>query len=212
MKIEVLPVTPFQQNCSFIICTETNKAAIVDPGGEVDRLIERINALGVIPEKIIITHAHIDHAGGTHDLAKRLSLPIEGPHKEDLFWIEKLADQSRMFQFPEAKVFEPNRWLEHMDKVTVGNIELEVRFCPGHTPGHVVFINHKHKWCWVGDVLFNGSIGRTDFPRGDFDTLIASIKANLLTLDDDYQFLSGHGPTSTIGNERLNNPYLKQAS
>ncbi len=209
MKIEVLPVTPFQQNCSFIICSETNKAAIVDPGGEVERLVERLEQLAVTPEKIIITHAHIDHAGGTFDLAKKLNLPIEGPHKEDLFWIEKLADQSRMFQFPEAKVFEPTRWLRHNDTVTVGNLELEVRFCPGHTPGHVVFINHKYKWCWVGDVLFKGSIGRTDFPRGDFDTLITSIKENLLTLDDDYQFLSGHGPTSTIGHERVSNPYLK---
>lgn len=209
MKIEVLPVTPFQQNCSFIICTETNKAAIVDPGGEVERIVERLKSLNVEPEKILITHAHIDHAGGTADLAEQLDLPIIGPHKEDSFWIDKLADQSRMFQFPEAKVFEPTQWLNDKDVVTVGNLELEVRFCPGHTPGHVVFINHNYKWCWVGDVLFNGSIGRTDFPRGDFDTLISSIKTNLLTLEDDYQFLSGHGPTSTIGHERTSNPYLK---
>lgn len=209
MKIEVLPVTPFQQNCSIVICTETNKAAVVDPGGEVERIVERLKALNVVPEKILITHAHIDHAGGTEDLSKQLNLPIVGPHKEDSFWIDKLADQSRMFQFPEAKVFEPTQWLNDKDVITVGNLELEVRFCPGHTPGHVVFINHKHKWCWVGDVLFNGSIGRTDFPRGDFDTLIASIKNNLLTLEDDYQFLSGHGPTSTIGHERASNPYLR---
>ena len=142
MKVEVLPVTPFQQNCSIIICEETQKAAIVDPGGEVDRITEKLKQLGVTPEKILITHAHIDHAGGTADLAAALDIPIEGPQQEDLFWIEKLADQSRMFQFPEAKPFEPNRWLSHDDRVSVGNLEFEVRFCPGHTPGHVVFINH----------------------------------------------------------------------
>ncbi len=209
MKIEVLPVTPFQQNCSIIICTETNKAAIVDPGGELDRIINKLNELGVEPEKILITHAHIDHAGATKDLSEKLNLPIEGPQLEDTFWIERLADQSRMFQFPEAKPFEPTRWLEHNDKVTVGNLKFDVRHCPGHTPGHVVFINHEYKWCWVGDVLFNGSIGRTDFPRGDHATLINAIKESLLTLDDDYQFLSGHGPTSTIGNERAHNPYIQ---
>jgi len=208
MKVEVIPVTPFQQNCSVIICTETNKAAIVDPGGEVERICQRLDALGVEPEKILITHAHIDHAGGTKDLAEKLNIPIEGPEKEDLFWIEKLSDQSRMFQFPEAKQFEPNRWLNHDDNVTVGNLTFDVKHCPGHTPGHVVFINHQHKLIWAGDVLFKGSIGRTDFPRGDHATLIESIKSNLLTLPDDYQFISGHGPVSNIGHERQSNPYL----
>ncbi|GAA0286784.1 MBL fold metallo-hydrolase [Psychrosphaera haliotis] len=209
MKIEVLPVTPFQQNCSIIVCTETNQAAIVDPGGEVDRIIAKLEELSVTPQKILITHAHIDHAGGTKDLSERLNLPIEGPQTEDSFWIDRLADQSRMFQFPEAKPFEPTTWLNHSDKVTVGNLEFEVRHCPGHTPGHVIFINHQYKWCWVGDVLFNGSIGRTDFPRGDHATLINAIKESLLTLDDDYQFLSGHGPTSTIGYERAHNPFIQ---
>ncbi len=209
MKIEVLPVTPFQQNCSIIVCTETNKAAIVDPGGEVQRIIEKLKSLKVEPEKILITHAHIDHAGGTQDLADELNIPIEGPHKEDLFWIERLSDQSRMFQFPEARPFEPNRWLNDNDTVTVGNLTFEVKHCPGHTPGHVVFINHQHKWMWVGDVLFNGSIGRTDFPRGNHATLIKAIKQNLLVLDDDYQFLSGHGPVSNIGQERAHNPFIQ---
>jgi len=208
MKVEVLPVTPFQQNCSIIICEETKKAAIVDPGGEVDRIKEKLVQLGVTPEKILITHAHIDHAGGTADLAEALSLPIEGPQKEDSFWIEKLADQSRMFQFPEAKPFEPDRWLNHSDNVTVGNLKFEVRYCPGHTPGHVVFINHENKLIWVGDVLFRGSIGRTDFPRGDHATLIKSITDNLLSLPDDYQFISGHGPISSIGVERSSNPFI----
>ena len=209
MKIEVLPVTPFQQNCSIIICEQTNKAAIVDPGGEVDRIKQRLEELKVEPEKILITHAHIDHAGGTADLAEALNLPIEGPAEPDSFWIDKLADQSRMFQFPEAKVFEPTRWLNQNDKVTVGNIELEVKHCPGHTPGHVVFINHTNKIAWVGDVLFKGSIGRTDFPMSDHASLIQSIKDNLLTLEDDYQFISGHGPVSNIGSERRSNPFIQ---
>lgn len=209
MKVEVLPVTPFQQNCSIIVCEETKKAAVVDPGGEVERIKQRVSELGVEVEKILITHAHIDHAGGTADLAEALEVPIEGPEKQDIFWIEKLADQSRMFQFPEAKVFEPTRWLEQGDKVTVGNIELEVKHCPGHTPGHVVFINHAHKLIWVGDVLFKGSIGRTDFPMSDHGSLIQSIKDNLLTLPDDYQFISGHGPVSNIGSERRTNPFIQ---
>ena len=208
MKVEVIPVTPFQQNCSVIVCTETNKAAIVDPGGEIERICQRLNELDVEPEKILITHAHIDHAGGTKDLADKLNIPIEGPEKEDIFWIEKLSDQSRMFQFPEAKQFTPNRWLLHDDKVTVGNLEFDVKHCPGHTPGHVVFINHLHKLIWVGDVIFKGSIGRTDFPRGDHQTLINSISENLLNLPDDYQFISCHGPVSNIGHEKRTNPYL----
>ena len=209
MKVEVLPVTPFQQNCSIIVCEKTNKAAIVDPGGEVDRITAKLAELGIDAEKILITHAHIDHAGGTADLAEALNLPIEGPHREDQFWIDKLADQSRMFQFPEAKPFSPSRWLEQGDEVQVGELNFEVRFCPGHTPGHVVFINHDHKLIWVGDVLFRGSIGRTDFPRGDHPTLIQSIKENLLSLPDDYQFISGHGPISSIGVERQSNPYIQ---
>jgi len=209
MKVEIIPVTPFQQNCSIIVCEETKQAAVVDPGGEIDRIKAHLDKLGVTAEKILITHAHIDHAGGTKDLADALDLPIEGPHPEDQFWIDKLSDQSRMFQFPEAKEFVPTRWLQHDDEVTVGNIKLEVRFCPGHTPGHVIFINHEHKLCWVGDVLFKGSIGRTDFPRGDHGTLIDSIKQNLLSLDDDYRFISGHGPVSSIGAERTTNPFIQ---
>lgn len=209
MKVEILPVTPFQQNCSIIICTETNKAAIVDPGGEVERILDTLQSLQVEPEKILITHAHIDHAGGTFDLAEALNIPIEGPQKLDSFWIDKLADQSRMFQFPEAKVFEPTRWLEHNDRVTVGNLDFDVKHCPGHTPGHVVFINHANKLCWVGDVLFKGSIGRTDFPMSNHDHLIEAIKENLLCLGDDYQFISGHGPISNIGHEQMTNPFIQ---
>lgn len=209
MKVEIIPVTPFQQNCSIIICSETNKAAVVDPGGEIERLVERINELGVTLEKILITHAHIDHAGGTKDLAEHFDLPIEGPQQEDIFWIDRLSDQSRMFQFPEAKPFVPTRWLEHDDTVSVGNLTFDVKHCPGHTPGHVVFINHDNKLAWVGDVLFKGSMGRTDFPRGDHQTLIDSIHSSLMSLPDDYQFISGHGDISTIGHERNTNPYIR---
>ena len=209
MKVEVMPVTPFQQNCSIIICQQTNKAAIVDPGGEVDRIVQRLTELNVEPEKILITHAHIDHAGGTADLAEALDIPIEGPEQQDQFWIDKLSDQSRMFQFPEAKSFTPTRWLTHDDNVTVGALEFEVKHCPGHTPGHVVFINHLHKLIWVGDVLFKGSIGRTDFPMSDHDSLIAAIKQHLLTLPEDYQFISGHGPVSNIGAEKRSNPFIQ---
>lgn len=210
MKVEIIPVTPFQQNCSIIICSETNKAAVVDPGGEIEKLYERIIELGIDVEKILITHAHIDHAGGTKDLQEKLSLTIEGPEFDDTFWIERLDDQSRMFQFPEAKPFVPDRWLKHNDQVTVGNLTFDVKHCPGHTPGHVVFINHQHKLAWVGDVLFKGSMGRTDFPKGDHQTLINSIHSNLLTLPDDYRFISGHGPVSTIGEERRSNPFIRQ--
>jgi glyoxylase-like metal-dependent hydrolase (beta-lactamase superfamily II) len=209
MKVDIIPVTPFQQNCSIIICDETSKAAIVDPGGNLDKILARLEAHNVTAEKILITHAHIDHAGGTADLAEQLSVPIIGPQLEDQFWIDKLSDQSRMFQFPEARPFVPTEWLEDGDKVTVGNIELDVRHCPGHTPGHVVFINHANKLIWCGDVLFKGSIGRTDFPRGDHSQLIDAIKTKLLTLDDDYRFISGHGPISSIGEERHSNPFIQ---
>lgn len=208
MKVQIVPVTAFQQNCSIIKCEETNRLAIVDPGGDVSRINEAVSSMGGQVEKILITHAHIDHAGATKEVADYYEVPIEGPHKEDQFWIDKLSDQSRMFQFPNAQPFVPTRWLEQSDTVSVGNIQLEVRHCPGHTPGHVIFINHEHKLCWVGDVIFKGSIGRTDFPRGDHETLINAIKENVLSLEDDYQFISGHGDVSNVGYERKNNPFI----
>lgn len=208
MKVQIVPVTAFQQNCSIIKCEETNRLAIVDPGGDVSRINEAVSSMGGQVEKILITHAHIDHAGATKEVADYYEVPIEGPHKEDQFWIDKLSDQSRMFQFPNAQPFVPTRWLEQSDTVSVGNIQLEVRHCPGHTPGHVIFINHEHKLCWVGDVIFKGSIGRTDFPRGDHETLINAIKENVLSLEDDYQFISGHGDVSNVGYERKTNPFI----
>ncbi|CCG95914.1 MULTISPECIES: MBL fold metallo-hydrolase [Marinobacter] len=208
LKYKIVPVTPFEQNCTLLWCTETHKAAVVDPGGDLDRILAAAEDEGVILEKILLTHAHIDHAGGTAELAKSAGLPIEGPHKDDNFWIQGLAMQAQMFGFPAPEVFTPNRWLEDGDTVTVGNETLEVLHTPGHTPGHVVFFHRGSKLAQVGDVLFNGSIGRTDFPKGDYNTLIHSIREKLFPLGDDVSFICGHGPMSTFGQERATNPFV----
>lgn len=209
MEISVVPVTAFQQNCSIIHCKKTGKGAVVDPGGDVDLLLAEIEKEGVTIEKILLTHAHIDHAGATSDLAKKLGVPVIGPEREDEFLIQSLAMQGQMFGLPHAAPFVPDRWLKQGDTVTVGAETFEVRHCPGHTPGHVIFYNPEHKFAIVGDVLFHGSIGRTDLPRGDHQTLLSSIKTQLLSLPDDVTFLPGHGPTSTIGEQRRINPYLQ---
>ena len=208
MHVAIVPVTPFEQNCSIIMCEETKNAAVVDPGGDLDQIEAQLKEMGATLEKILLTHAHIDHAGGTADLAEKHGVPIEGPHKEDQFWIDGLADQSRMFQFPEARPFTPTRWLNDGDVVTVGNLELKVLHTPGHTPGHVCFFSDGARLAIVGDVLFKQSIGRTDFPKGDHATLIASIKEKLFPLGEDVQFIPGHGPTSTFGDEMRNNPFV----
>ena len=208
LKYKIVPVTPFEQNCTLLWCTETHKAAVVDPGGDLNRILAAAEDEGVILEKILLTHAHIDHAGGTAELAKSAGLPIEGPHKDDNFWIQGLAMQAQMFGFPAPEVFTPNRWLEDGDTVTVGNETLEVLHTPGHTPGHVVFFHRGSKLAQVGDVLFNGSIGRTDFPKGDYNTLIHSIREKLFPLGDDVSFICGHGPMSTFGQERATNPFV----
>lgn len=208
-KYQTVPVTPFAQNCSIVWCDETMKAAIIDPGGDLDRLLAAVKALNVELEQIWLTHAHIDHAGGTAVLAEKLSLPIIGPHKGDQFWIDGLADQARMFNFPVSKPFTPTRWLDDEDNVQIGNCELHVRHCPGHTPGHVVFYSGQAKRAFVGDVLFAGGIGRTDFPGGDYDTLIDSIKQRLWPMGNDTVFIPGHGPESNFGEERRRNPYVR---
>jgi glyoxylase-like metal-dependent hydrolase (beta-lactamase superfamily II) len=208
MKYEIVPVTAFEQNCSVLWCENTLKAAVVDPGGDMDRIEAVIQKHGLTVEKILLTHAHIDHAGATAALAKKHGLPIEGPHEEDKFWIDMLPMQSQMFGFPAAEAFEPNRWLNQGNEVSFGEVTLSVRHCPGHTPGHVVFYHAPSKLVVVGDVLFQGSIGRTDFPKGDHQTLIDSIKRELFSLEDDVQFIPGHGPMSTIGHERQHNPFL----
>ena len=208
MKIEVVPVTAFEQNCSVVWCERTRRAAVVDPGGDLERVLAAVERHGLQLEKILITHAHLDHAGGTAALARRMSLPIEGPHEGDLFWIEQMAAQAKMFGFPPAESFTPERWLQQDDRVTVGEIEFEVLHCPGHTPGHVVFFQCESRFAIVGDVIFAGSIGRTDFPRGNHAELLHSIRSKLFPLGDDVTFLPGHGPTSTFGAERRSNPFV----
>jgi len=209
MQVKVIPVTPFEQNCSLLICPETNKAAIVDPGGDVDKILNQINQQGVEVEKILLTHAHIDHVGGTEALAAALNVTIEGPHIADKFWLDKLPMQGQMFGFPQVPAFEPQRWLEHGDSVSFGNQQLTVLHTPGHTPGHVVFNHSNTKQVIVGDVLFSGSIGRTDFPQGCFNTLMTAIKGQLWTLPEETVFFPGHGPTSTIGHEKRTNPHVR---
>ena len=209
LRYQTVPVTPFQQNCSIVWCSETMEGAIVDPGGDLPRLLAEVARLGVSLKHILLTHAHIDHAGGTGTLAREQGLPIIGPHPGDQYWIDGLAQQSRMFGFPPAEPFTPNRWLVDGDSVTVGKEILTVRHCPGHTPGHVVFHSASAQRAFVGDVLFAGSIGRTDFPGGDHDTLMASITQRLWPFGDDTVFIPGHGPESSFGQERRSNPYVR---
>ena len=208
MKIEVVPVTAFQQNCSIVWCEKTRRAAVIDPGGDLDRVLAVVDRHGLTLEKILITHAHLDHAGATAELARRFSLPIEGPQIDDQFWIDQMPAQAKMFGFPPSDYFTPSRWLAQGDRVTVGEVEFEVFHCPGHTPGHVVFFQRDSRFAIVGDVIFAGSIGRTDFPRGNHDQLLRSIRENLFPLGDDVTFLPGHGPTSTFGAERRSNPFV----
>jgi len=203
-----IPVTPFQQNCSLVWDDQTHQAAVIDPGGDLDHLQAEVWRLGLHLEQIWLTHAHIDHAGGTGELARRLGLPIVGPHPGDQFWIDALPAQSAQFGFAPAEPFAPTRWLYDGDTVTLGAHTLQVRHCPGHTPGHVVFHSPDIGRAFVGDVLFAGSIGRTDFPQGDHDTLIASITQRLWPMGNDTVFIPGHGPESTFGRERRTNPYV----
>lgn len=208
MRYTIIPVTPFQQNCSLLWCERTMRGAVVDPGGEIERIVAAARRHGVEIERILLTHGHIDHAGGTADLARELRVPVEGPQREDAFWIEAMPRQSQMFGFPPLQTFTPERWLEQGDRVRFGEVELEVRHCPGHTPGHVIFFNRRDRIAVVGDVLFRGSIGRTDLPRGDYETLLRSITEQLWPLGDDVTFIPGHGPLSTFGEERETNPFV----
>jgi glyoxylase-like metal-dependent hydrolase (beta-lactamase superfamily II) len=208
LNATIIPVTPFAQNCSIVWCERTKAGAVVDPGGDLEQILAAVRESGVRLEKILLTHAHIDHAGGTAELARSLKLPIEGPHPGDQFWIDQMPEQARMFGFPRCDKFTPDRWLDEGDRVQVGDVEFEVRHCPGHTPGHVVFYSAPDKVAFVGDVLFAGSIGRTDFPGGDYDTLIRAIREKLFTLGDDVRFVPGHGPMSTFGEERRSNPFV----
>jgi glyoxylase-like metal-dependent hydrolase (beta-lactamase superfamily II) len=209
LQAVIIPVTAYQQNCTLIWCDETMQAAVIDPGGELEQIEAQIQEHGLTLEKILITHGHIDHAGATDEFQRRHSVPIEGPQREDQFWIDQLVEEHYQQIVPEARPFKPDRWLENNDQVSVGNLTLEVRHCPGHTPGHVIFFHPPSRLAFVGDVLFQGSVGRTDFPRGDHATLMRSIKDRLWPLGDDVAFVCGHGPMSTFGNERRSNPFVR---
>jgi hydroxyacylglutathione hydrolase len=204
----IAPVTPLQQNCTIVWCAKTLKAAIIDPGGEVPRLMQALSDQGLTLEKIWITHGHLDHAGGTAALKELTRVPIEGPHPDDAFWIDQIEASGAKWGMPEAKGFTPDRWLKDGDVVTLGETQFEVYHCPGHTPGHVIFFHREARFAQVGDVLFQGSIGRTDFPRGNHAQLIASITGRLWPLGDDVAFVPGHGPMSTFGQERKTNPFV----
>ena len=208
LQYQIIPVTPFLQNCTLLWCDESGQGALIDAGGDIPKLLAAVDKAQVKISKLILTHGHLDHVGAVEQLAKHYDVQIEGPHKDEKFWLDMLPQKAMMFNFAPAKAFLPHRWLEQGDTVQVGNLSLEVRHCAGHTPGHVVFIHHLSKLAIVGDVLFNGGIGRTDFPRGDYQTLINAIQTQLFTLPDDYQFIAGHGAMSTIGHEKKHNPFV----
>jgi len=209
LKVSVVPVTPFAQNCSIVVCTATNRAAVVDPGGDLPRIRAAIDQLEVTPEKILLTHGHIDHAGAAAALAEALALPIEGPDEADAFLLASLEEQGARFGITEVRNLKPTRWLTEGETVSIGDVTFSVLHVPGHTPGHLVFANAAHRFALVGDTLFQGSVGRTDFPYGSHEQLIAGIKGKLLPLGDDVTILPGHGPASTIGAERTGNGFLQ---
>ena len=211
LRAAIIPVTPLQQNCTLLWCTETMRGAFVDPGGDLPRLKAAAAQAGVTIEKILLTHGHIDHCGSAGILAEELGVLIEGPHEADRYWIDKLAEDGAKYGIA-GRPFEPSRWLVDGDQVTVGNLTFDVRHCPGHTPGHVVFHNSKSKLALVGDVLFRGSVGRWDFPHGDQQQLIGSITKRLWPMGDDTSFVPGHGPMSTFGYERQTNPFVSDAA
>jgi glyoxylase-like metal-dependent hydrolase (beta-lactamase superfamily II) len=209
LKVTIVPVTPIQQNCSIVACTATNRAAIVDPGGDVANIRAAIDQLKVTPEKILLTHGHFDHAGGAAELAEALSIPIEGPDERDGFLLTNLESQGGRFGITGMRNVTPTRWLVEGETVSIGDLTFNVLHVPGHTPGHLVFVNTPSRFALVGDTLFQGSVGRTDFPYGSHEQLIAGIKTKLLPLGDDVTILPGHGPASTIGAERTGNGFLQ---
>ncbi len=208
LQVTVIPVTAFQQNCTLVVCDQTRKAALTDPGGDIETLKQAVTDSGATIEKILLTHGHLDHCAAARVLADHYGVPIEGPHIADDFWIQQLVSHSAQYGFENWGIFTPDRWLADGETVTVGATTLDVIHCPGHMPGHVVFVDKQDRLAWVGDVLFAGSIGRTDFPRGNHGDLIASIRNKLFPLGDDIQFVCGHGPDSTFGRERLTNPHV----
>jgi glyoxylase-like metal-dependent hydrolase (beta-lactamase superfamily II) len=208
LRAAIIPVTPFQQNCTLLWSDTTKKGVVIDPGGDLDHIREAIAQNGVKVEKILLTHGHIDHAAGAADLKEELGVPVEGPHEADRFLLDRLPETGRMYGIEGARAVTPDRWLNEGDTVSVGDVTLEVLHCPGHSPGSVVFVSPLQRFAIVGDVLFQGSVGRVDLPGGDGRTLMRSIKDKLLPLGDDVAFICGHGPMSTIGDERRTNPFL----
>ena len=208
LKAQIFPVTSFAQNCSIIWCDETMEGALVDPGGDPEKLLAQVEKLGIKLTKMLLTHGHLDHAGGAADIKAKLGLPIIGPQKEDKFWLDQIEDQAAQYGMTGLKCCEPDQWLDDGDSVDVGNVTLEVYHTPGHTPGHVILFDRTHRVAFVGDVLFKGSVGRTDFPRGDTQTLLNAIQQKLWPLGDDVTFVPGHGPLSTFGAERQTNPFV----
>lgn len=211
MEFTILPVTPYQQNCA-LVWDAAGRAALIDPGGEAPRLRAEAARRGLTLEKILLTHGHLDHVGAAAELRAALGIPIVGPQKEEQFWLDLLPQQAELFGFPPATAFVPDRWLQDGDRVAVGALHFEVLHCPGHTPGHVVFYQPDARLAFVGDVLFKGSIGRTDFPRGDHAALLAAIREKLFPLGDDVRFVPGHGAMSSFGHERRENPFVGSGS
>ncbi len=208
LHYHLIPVTAFSQNCSVIWCEDTGESALVDPGGDADVIIRTLATLQHTPAKILLTHGHLDHVGAAAELATRYQIPVIGPQLRDKFLLDSLPAQSQMFGFPHCEPLQPDQWLEPGDTVTLGNCSLEVFHCPGHTPGHIVFFDRAGRLLISGDVIFRGGVGRSDFPQGDHQQLINAINSTLLPLGDDVTFIPGHGPLSTLGRERLTNPFL----
>ena len=211
MDVRIIPVTAYQQNCSLLCCETSGRAVLIDPGGEPERILDVVKDAGVTLEKILVTHGHFDHVGAVGRMARELGLAVEGPHREDRFLLDTLPQWCEQFGFPPGEAFVPDRWLDEGDSVAFGRQVLEVHHCPGHTPGHVIFFHRESRLAVVGDVIFAGSIGRTDFPRGDHRQLLDSIRRRIWPLGDDVTLLPGHGPTTTVGEERVSNPFLQGA-
>lgn len=209
MRFRTIHVTHYQQNCSLIWCDNTKQAALIDPGGDAEKLLQAVDEAGLTLRMVLLTHGHMDHAGGATAIASKCGVEIIGPHEADAFWLQILPKQAEMFGFPPTEAFTPDRWLQDGEQLALGDLTLEVLHTPGHTPGHVVFYSRSGNTAFVGDVLFHGSIGRTDFPQGDHDALIHSINHRLMPLGDGVTVVPGHGPNTTLGKERLHNPFLQ---
>lgn len=209
MQYQIISVTAFEQNCSLVWCPQTQHCALVDPGGDPELLLNAMQAKQLQPQAIWLTHGHLDHVGATPTLAKQLNIPVYGPHEADKYWLDALPIQSQRFGLPTCPAFVPDHWLKHGDTLTLGQLSFNVLHTPGHTPGHVVLHNAEHATVFVGDVLFNGAVGRYDFPGGNHADLMNSIKSQLWPMADETVVVPGHGPTTTIGYERRYNTMVR---